>query len=679
MLNIFHSFKEIFSSALTKIAAENSIELTEKDFKNFTVEPTKERAHGDLACNVAMVVVKKFATVETLNNPRKLAARIIDVMLSLSKHDSADGLESCFDKLSMTMAGDKILKLEIAGAGFINIFLKPQIFYQIIFDLLSHEKFEFQNLGNGEKINLEYASPNPTGPIHVGHTRGAIYGDVLATLLQKVGYDVLKEYYINDAGSQIITLLKSAYLRYLEALGEEIIIPEGFYPGEYLIPIGEALKAKFGESLKAETEEKILAEIRDFVVAEMLEMIKSDLLALGIKHDSYFSEKKNLHDTNAVAKTIEILRQQGLVFEGKLEAPKTEKGVGVQNNMLRQAQHDNEDDNNDVTPNNNDVTPNNNDVTPNNNDVTLSLSKGEYCAEIQTLFRSTKFGDDQDRVVKKADGNFTYFAADMAYAANKFARGAKTFIMPLGYDHAGYVKRLSAAVEALTQGQAQLKVILCQMVKFVKNGEQLKMSKRSGNFVTAREVIEEVGADALRFIMLTRKNDAPFDFDLAKVIEQSRDNPIFYVQYGHARCCSVLRNLYSSSLGAEASEDLRSWISEFKLMRSSAFQTKDDGTSLKNLTDESEIELIKKIANFPRVVEMAAVNFEPHRIAFYLQELAAEFHALWNKGTENPDLKFIIKDNLQLTQARIYLVLAVKKIIAEGLAIFNIKAVEEMR
>jgi arginyl-tRNA synthetase len=612
MLNIFHSFKEIFSSALTKIAAENSIELTEKDFKNFTVEPAKERVHGDLACNVAMVVVKKFAAVEALNNPRKLAERIIN-----------------------EVQNENVAKLEIAGAGFINIFLKPQIFYQIIFDLLSREKFEFQNLGNGEKINLEYASPNPTGPIHVGHTRGAIYGDVLATLLQKVGYDVLKEYYINDAGSQIITLLKSAHLRYLEALGEEIKIPDGFYPGEYLIPIGEALKAKFGDSLKAKTEEKILAEIRDFVVAEMLEMIKSDLLALGIKHDSYFSEKKNLHDTNAVAKTIEILRQQGLIFEGKLEAPKTEKGVGA-------------------------------------------LPEG-YDDQDQTLFRSTKFGDDQDRVVKKADGNFTYFAADMAYAANKFARGAKIFIMPLGYDHAGYVKRLSAAVGALTQGQAQLKVILCQMVKFVKNGEQLKMSKRSGNFVTAREVIDEVGADALRFIMLTRKNDAPFDFDLAKVIEQSRDNPIFYVQYAHARCCSVLRNLFSSSLDAEVSEDLRSWISEFKLMRSSAFQAKDDGASLKNLTDESEIELIKKIANFPRVIEMAAVNFEPHRIAFYLQELAAEFHALWNKGSENPNLKFIIKDNLQLTQARIYLVLAVKKIIAEGLKIFNIKAVEEMR
>jgi len=607
VLNIFNSFKEVFAAALKKIAAENSIDITEKDLKNFTIEPAKERAHGDLACNIAMILSKKFSAVDSLNNPKKLAQKIIE-----------------------EIKNDNIVKLEIAGPGFINIFLKPQIFYQIIFDLLSKEKFEFPKLSNGDKVNLEYASPNPTGPIHVGHTRGAIYGDVLATLLQKVGYDVLKEYYINDAGSQITTLLKSAYLRYLQACGKDVEITEGLYPGPYLIDVGVQIKEKFGENLPEDLE-----KIRDFVVNSMIEMIKSDLLALGIKHDSYFSEKKNLHDTNRIAETVKILQDQGLIYEGKLEAPKTEKGVGA-------------------------------------------LPEG-YDDQEQTLFRSTQFGDDQDRVVKKANGDFTYFAGDMAYVRSKFERGAKTFIMPLGYDHAGYVKRLTAAVSALTSNQAQLKIILCQMVKFIKNGEPLKMSKRAGNFITAREVIDEVGADALRFIMLTRKNDAPFDFDLAKVIEQSKDNPIFYVQYAHARCCSVLRNLVSSSLDTEVSEDLRNWISEFKLTGFSALQAKNDGVFLENLRDESEIELIKKIANFPRVIEMAVVNFEPHRIAFYLQELAAEFHALWNKGTDNPDLKFIIKDNLQLTQARIYLVLAVKKIIAEGLAIFNIKAVEEMR
>lgn len=612
MLNIFTSFKEVFSAALIKIAKENNVQIEEKDLLNFTVEPTKEKSHGDLACNAAMTVSRKFSAVETLNNPRKLAQKIIE-----------------------EIKDENVMRMEIAGPGFINIFLKPQIFYQILVDLLSKEKFEFPNLGKGEKVNVEYASPNPTGPIHVGHTRGAIYGDVLATILQKVGYDVLKEYYINDAGSQIITLLKSSYLRYLQACGKNVEIPEGLYPGAYLIDVGVKLKEKFGESLIDQKEEEYLEKIRDFVVNSMIEMIKTDLLALGIKHDSYFSEKQNLHDTNKIAKTVKILEEKGLIFEGKLEAPKTEKGVGA-------------------------------------------MPEG-YDDQDQMLFRSTLFGDDQDRVVKKADGSYTYLAGDMAYAASKFERGAKTFIMPLGYDHAGYVKRLTAVVSALTSDQAQLKVILCQMVKFVKNGEPLKMSKRAGNFITAREVIDEVGADALRFIMLTRKNDAPFDFDLAKVIEQSKDNPIFYVQYAHARCCSVLRNLFSSSLDAEASEDLRNWIAEFKLKGFSAPKAKNDGVVLENLRDESEIEMIKKIANFPRILEMAVTSFEPHRIAFYLQELAAEFHSLWNKGTENPDLKFIIKENLQLTQSRIYLVLAVKKIIATGLETFNIKPLEEMR
>ena len=590
MINIFNSFKEVFVAAVQKIVSENNLQIEEQDLKNFTVEPAKEKSHGDLACNIAMILTKKFTGVEALNNPRKLAQKIIE-----------------------TIQDENIVKLEIAGPGFINIFLKPQIFYKLLRQIVE-EKYTFPNLGNGEKINLEYASPNPTGPIHVGHTRGAIYGDVLASLLSKVGYDVLKEYYINDAGSQINTLLKSANLRYLQACGQKIEIPEGLYPGAYLIDVGVKLKEKFGTNLIEKNEEEILPQIRDFVVNSMIEMIKSDLLALGIKHDSYFSEKTNLHDTNKIAKTVKILRDKGLIFEGKLEAPKTEKGVGA--------------------------------------------LPEDYDDKNQTLFRSTLFGDDQDRVVQKADGSFTYLAGDMAYAASKFERGAKYFIMPLGYDHAGYVKRLTAVVDALTDKKSQLKVILCQMVKFVKNGEPLKMSKRAGNFITAREVIDEVGADALRFIMLTRKNDAPFDFDLAKVIEQSKDNPIFYVQYAHARCCSVLRNLKSENI---------------------TIPEKIAANILENLRDESEIDLIKKMANFPRVIEMAAISFEPHRIAFYLQELASEFHALWNKGSDNPDLKFIIKDNLQVTTARIYLVMALRNIIAEGLKIFNVKPLEEMR
>ncbi len=601
MLNLFNHFKEIFFAATKKIAATNGIEINDADFNSFIVEPAKERSHGDLACNIAMALSKKFSAIETLNNPRKLAGEIIK-----------------------NIANDDVLKLEIAGPGFINIFLHNKIFYQILGDLLQEKKFIFPNIGRGEKVNLEYASPNPTGPIHVGHTRGAIYGDVLANLLSRVGYDVLKEYYINDAGSQINTLVRSAYIRYLQACGKNVEISEGLYPGEYLIPIGEALRKAHGDSL-VDKELDLNGEIRDFVVEQMLQMIITDLQALGIKHDSYFSEKKNLHDTGAIEKAIEILRAKDLIYVGKLEAPKTEKGVGA-------------------------------------------LPEG-YDDKEQTLFRSTLFGDDQDRVVKKADGAPTYFAGDLAYVVSKFARGATKFIMPLGFDHAGYVKRLAAAVEALTDGKAELKIILCQMVKFVKNGEPLKMSKRANNFITARDVIEELsaevgadrGADVLRFIMLTRKNDAPFDFDLAKVVEQSKDNPIFYVQYAHARCCSVLRNLKAEGLLPNVENEPL------------------DLKVLQNLTDESELEIIKKIINFPRILEMATASYEPHRIAFYLQELAGNFHALWNKGVENPNLKFIIHNDLEITKSRIYLLMALKIIIRDGLAIFNIKALDEMR
>ncbi len=599
MINIFEKYKEIFCEALTLIAQENKIEISLINFANFIVEPAKEKSHGSFACNAAMAFSKSFSSIENLNNPRKLAGEIIK-KIEQNKSDNFH-LKS-------------IEKLEIAGAGFINIFVKNEVFYQIIGDLLTTKTFTFPNLGHGEKINLEYASPNPTGPIHVGHTRVAIYGDVLAQLLKKCGYNVLKEYYINDAGSQINTLVKSAYIRYLQACGENATISEGLYPGEYLIAIGQALFNKHNKDLINKNCED---EIRDFVVDEMIKLIVADLQALGIKHDSLFSEKKELHNTNKINEAIEILRQKGLIYEGKLEAPKTEKGVGA-------------------------------------------LPEG-YSQEDQTLFKSTLFGDDQDRVVKKADNTPTYFAGDLAYIKSKFERGATKFIMPLGFDHAGYVKRLTAAVEALTEGKAQLKVILCQMVKFVKNGEPLKMSKRAGNFITAREVIDEVGADALRFIMLTRKNDAPFDFDLAKVIEQSKDNPIFYVQYAHARCCSVLRNLKNENILPNIENE------------------KIDFDVLKNLQDETELEIIKKIIAFPRLIEMAAISYEPHRIAFYLQELAALFHSLWNKGVDNPELKFIIKDNLEATKARIYLIFAIKIIIASGLEVFNIKALEEMR
>ncbi len=585
-MNIFHYLKQELEKIILQLAKNVGINIDAGQLANFTVEPCREKKHGDMASNATMVFCKNFGI-----KPRELAAKIISELKN----------------------NPNIKSLEVAGAGFINVVLENKIWYEFLQNLLDQKEYQLPKIGHGENVNVEYASPNPTGPMHVGHTRGAIYGDVLANLLSKTGYKITREYYINDAGSQIITLAKSAYLRYLEALGEKIEITEGLYPGEYLIPIGQALKAKFGLELKEKNEHEYISLIRDFVVDEMMKMITSDLAALGIKHDHLFSEKKELHDTGKIDAAIKMLEEKNLIYHGTIEAPKGKMA-------------------------------------------------DDYEEKEQTLFRSTLFGDDMDRVVKKSDGTPTYFGGDIAYALNKFERGAEIMILPLGYDHAGYVKRLGAVVNAVSEGKAKVKVILCQMVKFVKNGEPLKMSKRSGNFITARDVIDEVGTDVIRFIMLSRKNDAPFDFDLSKVVEQSKDNPIFYVQYAYARCYSVLRNLKNEM------PDLNNILNE-----------KADLEILEKLTDETEIELIQKLAAYPRNIEMAVTNFEPHRIAFYLQELVAIFHSLWNKGSENPELKFIIKNNKNLTKARIYLVIATSKIIASGLSIFNIKPLEEMR
>lgn len=647
MINIFNELKALFSEILLEISKEQKISLNQENFEKFIIEPSKDKKHGDFACNIAMVLFKEFSA--KFKNPREFALEII---------------KKISDK--------NVVKLEIAGPGFINIFARNEIFYSVLYDLLKIKEIKYPNLGNSKKVNLEYASPNPTGPIHVGHTRGAIYGDVLANLLAKVGYDVLKEYYINDAGTQIVVLLKSAYIRYLQAIGKyNQEMPEGFYPGEYLKEIGEKIKENFGDNIqdlynihrdsagkilqifvnnKYPDNSKIFQDYRDFVVESMVNNIKYDLGELGIIHNSYFSEKKELHDTNKIKEIIDLLRKtknakgEFFIYEGQLEAPKTQKGI---------------------------------------TQVNVELDKITQEKD-QVIFRSTSYEDDEDRVVMKYDRDPTkdsasaellptYFAADLAYIRSKLERGASKIIMPLGFDHAGYIKRMEAALEAIKKAliekypktkidqNAQIKIILCQMVKFIKNGEPLKMSKRAGNFITAKEVIDEVGADALRFIMLTRKNDTPFDFDLSKVIEQSKDNPIFYVQYAHARCCSVLRNLYGENLLTNIENE------------------EIDFAVLQNLKDETEIEIIKKIIEFPRVIEMSAIALEPHRIAFYLQELAAIFHSLWNKGSENKDLKFIIKENLEITKARIYLILATKLIIKNGLEIFNIKAIEEMR
>jgi arginyl-tRNA synthetase len=585
-MNIFNQLKTELEKIILLLADDFEVEINQKQLANFTVEPCKDKKHGDVATNIAMILCKNFG-----KKPQELAGEIIK-------------------KLGNNFY---ISKAEVAGAGFINITFENKIWYQFLMEVLNQLQFSLPQIGSGENINIEYASPNPTGPMHVGHTRGAIYGDVLANLLAKTGYNITREYYINDAGSQIITLVKSAYLRYLEALGENITIPEGLYPGEYLQVVGQQLKEEYSNSLKNKSEAEYIPLIRDFVVNKMMAIIVADLELLGIKHDWFFSEKKQLHDTGKIEEAIKILEKKGLIYKGIISAP---KGTIAE----------------------------------------------DYDSKEQTLFRSTLFGDDMDRVVKKADGTPTYLAGDIAYSLSKFQRGATKMILPLGYDHAGYVKRLSAVVNAVTDGKAEVKVILCQMVKFIKNGEPFKMSKRSGNFITARDVVNEVGADVMRFTMLTRKNDAPFDFDLAKVLEQSKDNPIFYVQYAYARSCSVLRNL------KQEMPDLYEKLYD-----------KIDTNILKNLTDETEIELIKKLAAYPRVIEMAVINFEPHRIAFYLQELAAIFHSLWNKGSENHELKFIIVDNYNLTKARIHMIIAMQKIISSALSIFNIKPLEEMR
>lgn len=576
-MNIFETFHTAVLDALEPLLLQAGIERADVA-KRFVVEPTKDAAHGDLATNVAMVLTKDLKMP-----PRALAEKIV-----ASLHVHAD-----------------LAAVEIAGPGFINLRLKPAVYYRVVQAILQQTDVVFPNLGRGEPVNVEYVSANPTGPMHVGHGRGAVFGDALARLLDATGHAVTREYYINDAGAQVDVLARSAYLRYREALGEAIgAIPEGLYPGDYLCAVGQALAQRFGRGLLGKAEAEWLAPVRDAAIDAMMDMIRDDLASLNIRHDVFFSERSlTSGHRDLIAEALQMMREAGHLYEGVLPRP---KGA--------------EDD--------------------------------EWEEREQTLFASTRFGDDVDRALKKSDGSYTYFASDIAYHRNKIERGFYNMIHVWGADHAGYIKRMQAAVHALSGGRARLEVEICQLVRLMRGGEPLKMSKRAGDFVTLREVVDEVGVDAVRFMMLFRKSDAMLDFDLTKVVEQSKDNPVFYVQYAHARCCSTLRN---ADVGALHDADL----------------------SL--LADENELQLIKRLAQYGRVIEQATLVREPHRIAFYLYDLASDFHAHWNKGKDFPELRFIAADNAPLTLARMALVQAIAAVLRSGLGLLGVSAPEEMR
>ena len=588
----------IFTEVLDRVRAVNArlastgVLPAGIDQSRVVVEPPRDAAHGDMATNAAMVLAKDAG-----KKPRELAQAI------------ADGLA----------ADDLIQKVDVAGPGFINLTLKPAAWTAALRDtILAGAGYGTSDVGHAAPVNVEYVSANPTGPMHVGHCRGAVFGDALANLLAFTGFKVTREYYINDAGAQVDVLARSAFLRYREALGEDIgAIPEGLYPGDYLKPVGAALAAHYGRALDQKPEAEWLPIVRAKAIDMMMAAIREDLAALNIRHDVFFSERSlTAGATDEVARTLEALRQKGDIYEGRLPPP---KGAPVEDWEDRE----------------------------------------------QTLFRATAFGDDVDRPLKKSDGSYTYFASDIAYHKSKWDRGFHNMIDVWGEDHKGYIKRMTAAVRAVSGDKANLDVKIVNLVRLLRNGEPVKMSKRAGEFVTLREVVDEVGRDAVRFMMLYRKNDATLDFDLAKVIEQSRDNPVFYVQYGHARGQSIFRN--AREVVPDLPQDVESrtaWLAKMPL----------DG-----LTDTSELALMRRIALYPRLVEAAALAHEPHRIAFYLYELAGEFHALWSKGGDLPHLRFIIQNDPKMTVARLALVEGVVTVLASGLALLGVDAPDEMR
>jgi arginyl-tRNA synthetase len=587
--------QHLFADVLARVHAICAVLATEGqwpagiDFSRVVVEPPRDASHGDMATNAAMVLAK-----EAKAKPRELA-----------------------DKFAEKLRADEMVaSVDVAGPGFINLTLKPQVWAEALRTVLREgASYGKSAIGHAQKVNVEYVSANPTGPMHVGHCRGAVFGDALSSLLQFAGFAVTREYYINDAGAQVDVLARSAFLRYRQALHEDIgAIPEGLYPGDYLVPVGAILVAKFGQTLRALPESEWLPKIRPIVIEAMMAMIRNDLAALNIVHDVFFSERSLVHgaEGDAVAAAIATLKGKGLVYEGRLAPPK---------GQVNEEWEDRE----------------------------------------QTLFRSSDFGDDVDRPLLKSDGGYTYFASDIAYHKTKIDRGFRDLIDVWGADHGGYVKRMQAAVRALSDGAAVLDVKLCQLVKLMRGGEPVKMSKRSGDFVTLREVVDEVGVDAVRFMMLFRKNDAPLEFDLAKVREQSKDNPVFYVQYAHARTKSAQRQ----ALAAFPDIDTRS--------------ASLAGSNFTLLSDEGEERLIKQIAQFPRVIEASAQAHEPHRLAFYLHDLASTFHSHWTRGKDQPQLRFVNEESRELTCARLAMVSAIGGVIRTGLGILGVSAPLEMR
>ncbi len=584
-MHLFGAIKSEILGILKQLQAEG--QLPEGlSFDAVDVMPPREAGHGDMSTNAAMVLAAKAS-----KKPKELAE-------SLAQHIA---------KIS------NVTKVEVAGPGFINIHFAPDFWHQVIPTILSEgNSYGNSTIGGHRKIDVEYVSANPTGPMHVGHGRAAVVGDALAMLLLKAGFNVTKEYYVNDAGGQVNVLAESAYLRYREASGENIgEIPEGLYPGDYLVPVGEALRQQYGDKLMSKPQEEWLPVVRDFAIECMLALIKDDLAQLKITHD-IFSSERALTKEGKIEKALAVLEEKGLIYVGVLEPPK-------------------------------------------------GKAPEDWEPRPQTLFRSTQFGDDCDRAIKKSDGSWTYFAPDIAYHFDKFQRGHNMMVDVLGADHGGYAKRIQAAVKALTDGKASLEIRLCQMVKFLRGGEPVKMSKRKGTFMTVREVVDEVGNGVFRFIMLTRKNDAMLDFDFAKVMEQSKDNPVFYVQYAHARCKSVLR------------------MARDEAGLSRAFSESPTAEQLALLTQPGELDLIRLMASFPRMVESAALAYEPHRIAFYLQDLAAALHGLWNQGNSEITLRFIQKDAIDLTSARLALVRACSVVIASGLLVLGVEPKDEMR